>query len=127
MGPMGIAWSFNYSRKKKTRPFNSKKNNSVTPGKKMWNGSARMNLTNDVPWEKNMSGWDEWGQHVLEELKRLNRNIEKIDDKHNSEISDLRVKVAKIETRSNIYSGVFGALGGALLAIPMFVMAWLKK
>jgi len=57
--------------------------------------------------EKSMSnGWEKWGTHVLEEMKRLNINYERI----NKQITIIREDIAALKVKS----GVWGTIGGVI-------------
>lgn len=60
-------------------------------------------------------GWDQWGQHILEELKRLNDGVKCVEQRLSAierEVSALQVK-----------AGVWGALGGvAVVGITLLFM-----
>jgi hypothetical protein len=66
------------------------------------------------------NGWNEWQNHVLAELKRLNNCIERMEEdvgKIHSEIAVLKVK-----------AGMWGALAGAIpgcIALVWFLIDYL--
>lgn len=59
-------------------------------------------------------GWDQWGQHILEELKRINNGVDRLDLR----LAALERKVSALEVKA----GVWGALGGiAVVGIPLLI------
>jgi len=64
-------------------------------------------------------GWDGWGNHVLEELKRLNCNYETI----NREINSIKMDIAALKVKSGVWGTVGGVLTVAIYIIFQFVMA----
>ena len=59
-------------------------------------------------------GWDQWGQHILEELKRMNRTIERLS----ADVAEVRGDVQALKVKA----GVWGALGGvAVVGIPLLI------
>ena len=61
--------------------------------------------------EKN--GWQEWRQHVLLEIKRLSNNQEKLEEKS----IDYKLKTSVELSRLKVWSGVYGAVAGAVAAL----------
>jgi hypothetical protein len=53
------------------------------------------------------NGWIEWRKHVLLEIKRINENLEKMNEKY----IVLCVEVAKLK----VYAVVWGAAGGSVI------------
>lgn len=64
------------------------------------------------------NGWDKWGAHVLEEMKRTNSNIDAI----RKDQCKMGKNIAKLEVKT----GFWGALGGALVTIPTLIVFYLK-
>ena len=50
------------------------------------------------------NGWDVWGKHILEELKRINDSMDKL----NLRMSCIEREVTGLQVKS----GMWGALGG---------------
>lgn len=63
-------------------------------------------------------GWHEWSRYVLNELKRLNRNYEKIQ----RDIGVLRTDLATLKVKS----GVWGAAGAMVPIAIMLIIQLLK-
>ena len=62
--------------------------------------------------------WDEWGKHILLELKRLSNG----QKSHSELLVTIRTEIATLKVRS----GIWGLLGGAIpVAIGMAI--WLIK
>lgn len=59
------------------------------------------------------NGWPEFKRLVLYRLKELEDDSKIIIDK----IDGLKTKVTRMETKLQINSGMYGAIGGALLGI----------
>lgn len=60
--------------------------------------------------ETTVNGWSAWGHHVLEELKRLNECIDRLEKGQKAEREDIIVLKVK--------SGLYGAgSGGVLIGI----------
>lgn len=78
---------------------------------------ARRRSNADVP------GWDSWGNHVLEELKRLNQNIEQIRQAFDHENQQIWIEISRLKVKA----GIWGIAGGALAVIPTLVMLYLEK
>lgn len=60
------------------------------------------------------NGWDEWGRHVLTELKRIGCAVEKQSEEH----SELKVELARLQVKS----GVWGALAGIVVVLSVLLM-----
>ena len=58
------------------------------------------------------NGWDEWSKHVLAELERQNRNIEKLF----SVTSQCRIEIAKLQVKSSVWGGLSGLLAALAVA-----------
>jgi len=78
---------------------------------------ARQRSNADVP------GWDSWGNHVLEELKRLNQNIEQIRQAFDHENQQIWIEISRLKVKA----GIWGIAGGALAVVPTLVMLYLEK
>ena len=53
------------------------------------------------------AGWDKWGLHILEELKRINVGVDAL----NTRMAALEREVSALQVKA----GVWGALGGVLV------------
>ncbi len=62
------------------------------------------------------SGWNEWSHHVLQELKRLDGNIEKMSQK----LNEMSISIAELK----IKAGMWGAVGAM---VSVAVIALLEK
>ena len=62
--------------------------------------------------------WNQWSQHVLKELERLNETLERLEALLNKTREDVAVLKVK--------AGVWGLLGGAVPATVTLVIIWLK-
>ena len=63
-------------------------------------------------------GWQEWSKFVLKELKRLGdayeefpKAIQKLTEKVNDEITELKTEVAMLKVKS----GIWGLIGGVIV------------
>jgi hypothetical protein len=85
------------------------------------------------PFEGRMSdrnGWDEWGQHVLTELQRLNSNIEKMDSRHTAHREDTAKEIGGMKSEIavlHVKAGLWGVFGGALPVVVLLLLETLKK
>ena len=92
--------------------------------------------------------WQEWSKHVLAELKRLNENIEGLDNKTNrisggidekinilrnemnnklDKIKDNYIQKLNIEIAMlKVKSGVWGLIGGSIPVILVLLMKLIK-
>lgn len=61
--------------------------------------------------------WKEWRQHILIELKRLNTNLENIEDDIRLDREAVWKKIVAIETEMKVKSGIYGAVGGLITTI----------
>jgi len=64
------------------------------------NGGDESSITGD---------WSEWRRHVLLEIRRLNGNMERVNDQHLDVLNDL--------SRLKVQSAIWGALGGILVSL----------
>lgn len=62
------------------------------------------------------NGWEEWGKHVLLELEQNDKAHEKMTE----QLQQIQVDIAKLKVKS----GFWGALGGAVIALPMILVTW---
>lgn len=63
--------------------------------------------------------WGDWGNHVLSELQRLNKNFETMQDSN----SKMWVEIAMLKVKS----GLWGVVGGALAVVPTLFYFWMKQ
>ena len=71
------------------------------------------------------NGWDEWGKHVLTELKRINTNCIICSTNYHKEkdhiidlITDLRLDIGQLKVKA----GIWGAVGASIpVVIGMIV------
>jgi len=66
-----------------------------------------------------MDNWNEYSRHVLNELKRLNNNIEKLDRGQR----EIEKDIIKLQTKATVW----GAIGGFLIALITNVLVYLIK
>ena len=65
---------------------------------------------------ENGNGWTEWRKHILLEIERINKNLEKLSEKH----TEVCLEVAKLK----VYAAIWGAIGGAVITgIVLFAFA----
>ncbi len=64
------------------------------------------------------NGWDSWGKHVLEELKRINDKMDSLDRGFRS----ISIEVATLKVKS----GVWGAVGASIPLLLAFIF-WMLK
>lgn len=69
-------------------------------------------------------GWDEWGKHVLAELKRLNDAIEKLEYLTHKEHKKIAQSIATLNVKSALWGSAAGI--AVSLGIPL-VSHWLLK
>jgi len=70
-----------------------------------------------------MLKWEEWGQHILTELKRLSDAVESQDLNATSiikELSKINATMSSLKTEVRIKSGIWGLMGGM---IPVLIGA----
>lgn len=63
------------------------------------------------------NGWDNWGNHILEELKRLNSNIEKLADQSHAFESWTKAEIAALQVKC----GVWGVIGGGSAMLLVYL------
>jgi hypothetical protein len=71
-----------------------------------------------MPPNNTENGWNEWGRHVLSELKRLNEWVGEVDKKQTTilmQLSALKVK-----------AGVWGLIAGAI-PVAIGLVIWFIK
>jgi hypothetical protein len=67
-----------------------------------------------------MEDWDEWGRHVLAELKRLSDDVEHIEQSNQLVL----VEVAKLKEQGKKDARISGAKSGAAVgAVPAVITA----
>jgi len=69
--------------------------------------------------EDSQDGWSDWGNHVLAELVRLNKNFESIQETN----AKMKIEIAML----NVKSGVYGAIGAAVTILPTLFYFWMKQ
>lgn len=69
--------------------------------------------------DDNQDTWSDWGNHVLAELMRLNKNFESIQESN----TKMKIEIAML----NVRSGVYGVVGGALAVVPTLFYFWMKQ
>lgn len=72
--------------------------------------------------EENDGGWKEWRQHVLLEIKRLNNNLEKLEEKSAIYALNTSIEISKLKVWSIIFGGVAGTL--ATLVVREVLTRW---
>lgn len=65
--------------------------------------------------ETDTNGWSEWRKHVLLEIERINKNLEKLSEKHTA----VCLEVAKLK----VYAAIWGAIGGAVITALVLLAA----
>jgi hypothetical protein len=63
--------------------------------------------------------WNEWANHVLAELKRLNESSKNVE----KEIGDVKLELAQLKVKSSIW----GAVAGALTFVSFLGVNYLKN
>jgi hypothetical protein len=65
-------------------------------------------------------GWDEWGNHILAELKRLHDAVERLESITHREHKKIAANISSL----NAKAGLLGAAGGIAVTV---VTKWLLK
>ena len=68
--------------------------------------------------ETKTNGWSEWGKHVLIELE----NNVKAHTSIMTQLQQIHIDVATLKVKA----GVWGALAGLVIAVPMLIIMLLK-
>lgn len=63
-------------------------------------------------------GWKEWSRYVLEELKRLNSKMERME----KEVHEIKVEVNTLKTKSALW----GSMAGVVVTLLGFLLSYLK-
>ena len=65
--------------------------------------------------------WSEWQNHVLAELKRLNKSYDSLGESHKNEVNDLREEIHQFRkevavelTKLKMKAGTWGLMGAAI-------------
>jgi hypothetical protein len=86
-----------------------------------------------MPPDLDNAGWNVWSMHVLEELKRLNTELKRTNDKFDTNAVGIRedfenMRIAFIEfktatvTEARIKNGFWGAMSGAAVAVTIYLV-----
>lgn len=62
------------------------------------------------------NGWNEWHNFVLQELKRLDANVEKM----NAKLSEMAINIVELKMRA----GIWGLVGAS---IPIIIIILVEK
>ena len=73
--------------------------------------------------DKTVNGWNEWSRHVLAELKRHDELLIGIA----KDVTEIRLRIERLDTAFNIKSGVWGLLGALIPAIGIILYEVLKR
>jgi hypothetical protein len=73
--------------------------------------------------DKTVNGWNEWSRHVLAELKRHDELLIGIA----KDVTEIRLRIERLDTAFNIKSGVWGLLGALIPAIGIILFEVLKR
>lgn len=69
--------------------------------------------------EKNSNGWNEWGKHVLSELKRFNE--------WNNELADTQRDILVQISALKVKAGIWGVIGGSVPVIIGLAIWFLRS
>lgn len=61
----------------------------------------------------NSDNWEAWGNHVLTEMERMNKEI--IHTRQ--EMTNIKIEIAMLKTKSSTWGAVAGIIGGSLASI----------
>lgn len=67
--------------------------------------------------------WEQYSKHVLEELKRLNKNIEDLNNSYQADRLNTWTEITALK----IKAGVWGLVGGALAVVPSLIFIYLEN
>lgn len=67
------------------------------------------------------NNWNEWQNHVLAELKRLNRNVEHFKEKNEEEHVELFTSIATLKVKAGVWGAIAGLIPGSV-ALIWFVL-----
>lgn len=65
--------------------------------------------------DTNGDSWKEWRKHILLEIKRLNSNLEKLEEKNAAHVLATSVEIGRLKVWSAIYGGIAGMSSALLL------------
>ena len=69
--------------------------------------------------ESSRGSWNNWSEHVLSELERLNSNYEKLRVDNSEQITQLRIDNASLQVKSGLW-GIAGALSTIVLGAILY-------
>ena len=75
------------------------------------------------------NNWDKWGNHVLEELERLNKCNEKMDKRLEQSFERLgiiQIQIAEMKVQTNRAAKIWGFVGGMIPVAVVFIL-WLLR
>lgn len=61
--------------------------------------------------------WDQWKNHVLAELERMNKNYKTIDEK----VDAVRIEIATLKVKSGVWGLIAGAIP-VLIALAIYLL-----
>jgi len=59
------------------------------------------------------NGWDEWKNHVLQELKALSEG----QKEQSKEINNCRIDIATLKTKSSLWGAITGFIASVVVAV----------
>ena len=68
--------------------------------------------------EKKLNGWNEWAKKVLSDLEECKTDIGKLFDA----ITDLKVEIAILKTKSFFYGSIGGIIGTIIAGLVIFAI-----
>lgn len=57
-----------------------------------------------------LGSWEEWGRYMLEEMRSLKREVQKLNEKHTT----MRIDLAVLKTKVAFIGAVAGAIGAGI-------------
>lgn len=70
----------------------------------------------------NDNGWKEWSKHILKELERLNKAIERIDKSN----VHRDIELATLKVKAGIWGGLAGLIGAVAIALIYIIKTVFK-
>lgn len=67
--------------------------------------------------------WEQESKHILEELKRLNRNLDKLNETYQNDKLEIWVAITALK----IKAGFWGLMGGAITVLPALAYVVIQK
>jgi hypothetical protein len=67
------------------------------------------------------NNWNEWQNHVLIELTRLNDNVEHIKDKNDEDHKDIFASIATLKVKAGVWGALAGIIPGSVLALYFLI------